>query len=267
MMTILFLGDIVGRVGRNSTLTSLPKLRELHNPDFILANAENSAAGFGITPEIAEDLLSAGIDLLTLGNHAFHRAEICDYLNETSRVIRPANFPPNTPGKGMGLLSKNGKTLAVINLMGRVFVGEYDDPFRTADALLDQLQPSNPDAILVDFHAEATSEKQALAYYLDGRVSAVIGTHTHVQTADSQLLPKGTAYISDVGMCGPTQSIIGMEISTVLKRFLTLMPTRFEVAKGPATLSAVVVKVNEKTRQAQSIEPILWQNINELPGG
>ncbi|MCL6623792.1 MAG: TIGR00282 family metallophosphoesterase [Fimbriimonadales bacterium] len=267
MLTILFLGDIVGRVGRHSALTSLPKLRELYDPDFILANAENAAAGFGITPDIAEELLTAGIDMLTLGNHAFHRPEICEYLNETERVLRPANFPPNTPGKGVGVLSKNGKTLAVLNLIGRVFIGEYDDPFRTADTLLNQIQPSNPHAILIDFHAEATSEKQALAHYLDGRVSAIIGTHTHVQTADNQILPKGTAYISDAGMCGPTQSIIGMEISTVLKRFLTLMPTRFEVAKGPATLSAVVVKVNGTTRQAQSIDRILWQNIPELPGG
>lgn len=265
-MRILFLGDIVGRAGRNAALISLPKLRELYTPDFILANAENAAAGFGITPDIANDLISAGIDMLTLGNHAFHRSEIYDYLNDATCMIRPANFPVGTPGKGWGNISKNGKTLSVINLMGRIFVGEYDDPFRTADAILEQLQPLQPHAILVDFHAEATSEKQAFARYLDGRVSAIIGTHTHVQTADNQILPNGTAYISDVGMCGPAESVIGMEISSVLKRFLTLMPTRFEVAKGPAILSAVLIDVNEQTRKAQSIDRILWQNITELPG-
>ncbi len=257
-MKILFLGDIVGKEGRNTVENFLPSLVETYSPDFIIANAENAAAGIGITPDIADSLLNLGIDLITLGNHTFAKKEAYEYLNKESRIIRPANYPAGVPGKGHVLVKKNQKELAVINLCGRVFMAEYDDPFRCAERLIEEIG-NKP--ILVDFHAEATSEKNALGWYLDGKITAMVGTHTHVQTADERILHKGTAYISDVGMCGSRDSIIGMEKEGVLRRFLTLMPERFEPAVGAGIVSGVVITCNE-TGKAENIERILWKDAN-----
>ncbi len=257
-MKILFLGDIVGKEGRSTVENFLPSLAETYSPDFIIANAENAAAGIGITPDIADSLLKLGIDLLTLGNHTFAKKEIYDYLNNESRIIRPANYPDSVPGKGHAVIKKNQYELAVINLCGRVFMAEYDDPFRCAERLIEEIG-NKP--ILVDFHAEATSEKNALGWYLDGKITAMVGTHTHVQTADERILHKGTAYISDVGMCGSRDSIIGMEKEGVLRRFLTLMPERFEPAVGAGIVSGVVITCNEAGK-AENIERILWKDAN-----
>ncbi|MCH8275131.1 MAG: TIGR00282 family metallophosphoesterase [Armatimonadetes bacterium] len=268
-MRILFLGDIVGKVGRRAVQSCLPSLKETYEPDFVVVNAENSAAGFGVTPRIADELFECGVDGITLGNHAFHRDEIAAYLDERTKIVRPANFPEGTPGRGATVLEKGGLKLGLINLCGRVFMSEYDDPFRAADRLIEELrgrigEPAGESSacILVDFHAEATSEKQAFASYLDGRVSAVIGTHTHVPTADERVLPGGTAYISDAGMCGPMDSIIGMDRQVVLRRFLTLRPARFEVGHGPGVICGVIVDVKEDTGCAQGIERIIWKDVS-----
>ncbi len=254
-MRVLFLGDIVGSPGRSAVLRALPSLQEEFTPDFILVNGENAAAGFGITPDIAEALFEAGVDAITLGNHAFHRSEIADYLDSGKPIVRPANFPPGTPGKGVCLLEKGELRLAVLNACGRTFMDRpYDDPFRCLDELLEPLD--TPTRIL-DFHAEATSEKIAMGWYLDGRVSAVLGTHTHVQTADERILPGGTAYLSDLGMCGPRDSVIGMDVTTILRRMTTLLPHRFEVAKGPTVLSGAVLTLDPKTGSAVGIERLL----------
>jgi len=230
---------------------------ETYRPDFILANGENAAAGIGITPEIAEEMLDWGIDGITLGNHAFAKKEIGTYLEQTTRVIRPANFPSNVPGKGWMRLTKGILQIGVINLCGRIFMAEYDDPFRTADRLIREL---GTNAILIDFHAEATSEKNAFAWYLTGRVSAIVGTHTHVQTADERILDGKTAFITDAGMCGAQESVIGMEPEKVLKRFLTLLPEKFEPATGAGVVNGVVIDV-ENDGTAQHIERVSWKDI------
>lgn len=258
-MRILFLGDIVGKPGRNAVASCLPSLIESYNPDFVIANGENSAAGVGITPEIADELFGRGIDAITLGNHAFNRREIIPKLETDARVLRPANFPDGTPGRGHSVLEKGGKYLGLINLCGRVFMSEYDDPFRRAITIISELGTA---VTLIDFHAEATSEKMAFAWHLDGKVSGVLGTHTHVQTADERILPGGTAYISDVGMCGPMDSIIGMDRDVILRRFLTLMPERFEVAPGRSVICGVVLDVKDDTGRAESIERVQWRDVS-----
>lgn len=252
-MRILFLGDIVGSVGRDAVAAALPTLREAHTPDLIIANGENAAAGLGITPSIADDLFALGVDAITLGNHAFHRSEISTYLDSGKPIVRPANFPPGTPGRGMVLVEKGTVAVAVLNLCGRTFMDRpYDDPFRCADALLE-----DADAVvrIVDFHAEATSEKMAMAWHLDGRVAAVLGTHTHVQTADARILPGGTAFLSDMGMCGPRDSVIGMDTDIILRRMKTLMPLRLEVAKGPGIVCGVLLVVDEELGGATEVQP------------
>lgn len=251
--SILFLGDVVGKPGREAVARELPKLFRAHSPTFVVINGENSAAGVGITPPIAEELFAAGADAITLGNHAFNKREIYEYLDRDRPIVRPANLPPLAPGRGVAVVEKSGIRLAVINLCGRVFLDGYDDPFRSIDAILDEV--NTPHALL-DFHAEATSEKIAMGWYVNGRVSAVVGTHTHVTTADETVLPGGTAYITDVGMCGPMPSVLGMEREIILHRFRSSMPTRFEVADQPGVISGVVIDVQRESGRATAIRRV-----------
>ncbi|GAV23117.1 TIGR00282 family metallophosphoesterase [Carboxydothermus pertinax] len=243
-MNILVLGDIVGRVGRKGVKEVIPKILEKYSVDFIIANGENAAGGNGITPEIAKELFAMGINVLTMGNHTWDKKELFAIINDETRIIRPANYPPGTPGQGYGIFKVKGKSIAVVNLMGRVFMSDLDCPFRKMDELLSELHKA--DYIVVDFHAEATSEKVALGWYLDGKVSLVFGTHTHVPTADERILPGGTAYITDIGMSGPINSVIGVKTNLVLQKFLTQMPQRFESASGPYIVSGIVVKLGQR---------------------
>ncbi|MCM2265942.1 MAG: TIGR00282 family metallophosphoesterase [Desulfuromonadales bacterium] len=256
-MKILFIGDIVGRPGRQMIARHLASLVDRHLIDLVVANAENAAAGFGVTPDVVAELLDAGIDVLTTGNHVWDKKESFPILEQEERILRPANYPPGLPGKGWGVFRTSaGVPVAVVNLEGRVFMNNLDCPFRAADAILDGL-PGSPSIVLVDFHAETTSEKGALGAYLDGRVSAVLGTHTHVQTADERLLPGGTAFISDVGMTGSRDSVIGIRKELSVERFLTQLPVRFEVAKKEPMLCGVIMTVDEPTGRALGIERVL----------
>lgn len=250
-MLILVIGDIVGRPGRQAISESLPGLRQQYGLDMVIANAENAAGGFGLTPETAREILNAGVDVLTSGNHVWAQKEIIPYLDSEMPILRPLNYPPGVPGRGYLII---GKTM-VVNLIGRTFMSNFDCPFRAMDKLLAELE-SRPPVIIVDFHAEATSEKVALGRYLDGRVSAVLGTHTHVGTIDARLLPGGTAYVTDIGMTGPTDSVIGDDTEAVMQRFLTMMPHHLSVGKGKPFLNAIMVEVDEKSGQATSIERI-----------
>lgn len=253
---ILFLGDIVGKPGREAVLKGLPRLQNDLRPLFTIVNGENSAAGLGITPPIAEELLAANIDGITLGNHAFNKREIYPYLETGKPIVRPANLPSKgVPGRGSMLLEKEGVVLWVANLCGRVYMESYDDPFRLVDLLLQEVPTPHR---LIDFHAEATSEKIAFAYHCDGRATAVLGTHTHVATADERVLSGGTATITDVGMSGPANSVLGMDRSIILNRFLTQMPARFEVANESGVISGVVIDVETDTGRALRIERVRW---------
>jgi metallophosphoesterase (TIGR00282 family) len=247
-MRILFIGDIFGSPGRRIVADHLQDIIKAQSIDLAIANAENSAGGFGVTPAIAEDLFKLGIDALTTGNHIWDKREIYDYLDRTSRLLRPANYPPGVPGKGVVIV----KGCAIINLQGRVYMPHTDCPFRAADQILAELDPAIK-VRFVDFHAEVTSEKISMGWYLDGRVSAVIGTHTHVPTADSRILPGGTAYQTDAGMTGPYDSVIGVEKDMILKRFMTAMPVRMEAAKGSVELHSVIIDVDEATGKAAAI--------------
>lgn len=255
IVNILHIGDIVGRPGRRIVENCLPNLCKEHQVDFVVANGENAAGGMGITPDVAEELYNQGIDVITTGNHIWDKKEIISYLELDPRIIRPANYPPGTPGRGIVETMVQEIPLAVINLSGRVFMNTLDCPFRKAEELLADYAGQNS-IIIVDFHAEATSEKQALARFLDGKVSAVVGTHTHVQTADEQILPKGTAYITDVGMTGPIDSVLGVRIELAVKRFLTQMPARFDVAGGPAQLNAVLLSIDTVSGKTISIQRV-----------
>ena len=249
-MRILMIGDVIGKPGRRAVQSIAPLLRQEHGIDLVIANGENTAGGFGLTMDTAYELLDNGVDVLTSGNHIWDQKEIIPYLEEGLPLVRPANYP-DAPGRGT--LIHNG--VMVVNLMGRVFMPPLDCPFRTADKILkDAGTPETPAVIIVDFHAEATSEKQAMGWYLDGRVSAVVGTHTHVGTVDKRVLPKGTAYITDVGMTGPLDSVIGSEIGPVMERFLTGMPKRLTVANGPVMMNSVLIDVDEETGKALAIE-------------
>lgn len=251
-MNILFIGDIFGSPGRRIVSDHLQDIVATNRIDLAIANAENSAGGFGVTPAIAEELFAMGLDVLTTGNHIWDKREISDYLDRQPRLLRPANYPAG-PGKGVYVFrTKSGVDCAIMNLQGRVYMPNTDCPFRKADEILRQLDPSVK-VKFVDFHAEVTSEKVALGWHLDGRVSAVIGTHTHVPTADSRVLPGGTAYQTDCGMTGPYESVIGVEKDIVLQRFLTAMPVRMEAAKGSPELHAVIIDVDEATGRARSI--------------
>ncbi|MBU0610730.1 MAG: TIGR00282 family metallophosphoesterase [Armatimonadetes bacterium] len=255
-MKILFVGDIVGRPGRRALAMALPRLVDKYDCEFVIANGENAAAGFGLSRKVADEIFAAGVDVMTTGNHVWADKEIFQLLGETDRILRPANFPLSNPGFGSGIYAtKSGHTVGVINLIGRIFMDPVESPFLRGDEELAKV--SGADAIIVDFHAEATSEKRALGYYFAGRVSAVIGTHTHVMTCDEEILPGGTAYISDCGMAGPMGTVIGIEKEIALRRFLTGLPERFEVPKaGPALLSAVVVEVSLDNKAALDIQRI-----------
>jgi 2',3'-cyclic-nucleotide 2'-phosphodiesterase len=244
-MRVLFIGDIVGSPGRQIVRDRLADIIEHQHIDLVIANGENSAAGFGITPRIAEELLGNGIDVLTGGNHSWDRKEIFDFIPHEPRLLRPANFPEGNPGSGVYVgTAKNGVKYAVLNLQGRVFLVPNDDPFKKADSELAKLPP-DVEFVLVDFHAETTSEKIGFGWYVDGRVSAVVGTHTHVPTADEHVLPDGTAYITDVGMTGPHEGIIGMERMAIIKKFIDGLPTRFEVATGDVQMNAVLIETDD----------------------
>jgi len=258
-MRVLFLGDVVGRSGRSGVIEALPSLRERYRLDFVVVNGENVAGGFGITEAILVELLDAGADVVTSGNHVFDQRETIAFIERYDRLLRPINYPQGTPGKGVGLFkARNGAEVLVINAMGRVFMADLDDPFRAVEKELEACGlKSSADAILVDFHAEATSEKEAMGFFVDGRASAVIGTHTHVPTADEQILPRGTAYISDVGMCGDFNSVLGMDKEEPLTRFLTKIPGgRFAPALGEATLCGVAIDINDATGLARAIAPL-----------
>jgi metallophosphoesterase (TIGR00282 family) len=250
-MLILTIGDIIGKPGRNTIRELLPDIRRQYGLDLVIANGENVAGGIGLTPRTAEELFDAGVDVLTSGNHIWAQKEIIPFLDGEMPVIRPLNYPPSVPGRGY--LAK--KRTTVVNLIGRTFIGNYDCPFRAMDKLLTELNSKSP-IIIVDFHAEATSEKMAMGRYLDGRVSAVLGTHTHVGTIDTQIFPKGTAYVTDIGMTGPVDSIIGDDIDAVLKRFLDSIPYRLFVSKGRTVFNAVLVEVDDNTGKALKIERI-----------
>jgi len=256
MTRLLFIGDIVGRPGRDLVKRGVAGLVAHHQIDLVIANVENAAAGFGVTPDIADDFLAHGVHVMTGGNHTWDKKEIFPYFALQPRLIRPANLPPGAPGRGVYVArTGNGVPVAVVNLMGRVFMTAIDDPFRV---VVDEVDAIRHEALIVfvDFHAEATSEKVAMGWHLDGRVTAVVGTHTHVQTADERVLPRGTAYITDVGMTGPHDSVIGVERGPILQRFLTAMPQRFETATENPRLNGVIITANESTGRAESIERV-----------
>lgn len=251
-MNILMVGDVFGEPGRTALARLLPRIRQEHAIDLAVVNVENAAAGFGLTPPMARQFLEQGADVMTSGNHIWDRKEIVEYITRENLLLRPANFPAGTPGVGHVTVKAGPHRVAVLNLMGRVFMASIDCPFRAADEILPDLRRETP-VILVDMHCEATSESQAMGWYLDGRVSAVIGTHRHVQTADERVLPGGTAYITDVGMTGPTEGVIGVDRDLIIQRFVSQMPVRFEPAKGPAALHAVVITVDPETGRASGI--------------
>ncbi len=254
-MNILVIGDIIGSAGRNAIKALLPKLTKKYSLDLIVANGENAAASFGITEKIAEELFSRGIDVITSGNHIFDKKDIIEYLCKNDRLLRPANYSVHVPGVGSVVLSTKSGKVAVINISGRVFMDPLRCPFETVSDELERL-PDDTKIIIVDFHAEATSEKVCMGWYLDGKVSAVVGTHTHIPTADETLLPKGTGYITDLGMTGPYDSVIGVKKEAALEKFLTFMPKRFETAKGDVRLCGVVVKVDNDSGKCLEIERV-----------
>jgi metallophosphoesterase (TIGR00282 family) len=253
-MKVLFIGDVVGKPGRNAAAALVPKLRRERGIDLVIANGENSAHGAGLTASTVRMLLENGVDVVTSGDHVWDQKEIYEVIERELRLLRPLNLPPAAPGRGSTIVHVGDKTaVAVMNLIGRVYLPNNDCPFRAAQTEVARLRPQT-NVIIVDFHAEATSEKIAMGRFLDGQVSAVLGTHTHVTTADEQILPKGTAYITDVGMCGPHDSVLGRDVDAVLKRFLTQMPQRLEVASGNVILCGVILDLDEDSGRAHSIE-------------
>lgn len=258
-MRLLFLGDVVGRAGRKAVVEHLPYLRDRYQIDFTILNGENSAGGFGITEKIFHELRDAGADVITTGNHVWDQRETLDFISREDRLLRPLNFPDQTPGKGANIFSAaNGARILIINAMGRVFMQDLDCPFIAID---DQLAAcplrEEADVIFIDFHAEATSEKQAMGHFVDGRASCVVGTHTHVPTADAQILPKGTGYISDVGMCGDYDSVLGMEKSEPIQRFITRIPGgRFQPAMGDVTICGLAMQINDRSGLTEMIGPV-----------
>ncbi len=256
-MRLLFLGDVIGRPGRRAVALALRRLRAQGAVDFVVANAENAARGKGVTAKVAEELRDAGVDVLTSGNHVWQHREILPYLRENERLLRPANFAPGVPGRGWTVRqARSGQPVGVVNLIGRVFMGPADCPFRAAEAIVPEVA-REARVILVDMHGEATSEKVAMGRFLDGRVSAVLGTHTHVQTADETILPAGTAYLTDAGMCGPEDSVLGMRTGPVVGRFLDQLPVRFEVSEqGPVLVQGALVEIDDGTGRATQIARI-----------
>jgi metallophosphoesterase (TIGR00282 family) len=255
-MRILFIGDIVGKAGRNAIREVLQKVVTDYGIEFTIANGENAAGGMGITPPIALEILDEGVDVLTSGNHIWAKKEIIPFLDEESRILRPANYPTQVPGRGRGVFAlSNGQQVGVLNLEGRVFMKHLDCPFRVAEKEIEILRKQS-NMIIVDFHAEATSEKVAMGWFLNGKVSAVLGTHTHVQTSDERILDGGTAYITDVGMTGPLDSVIGIRKEVALERLLTQIPWKFDVAIGEIELQGVVLEVDQKTGKSKGIQRI-----------
>ena len=258
-MNLLVIGDIVGRPGRQAVRNLLPDIVRQYNIEFTIANAENASGGRGLSREVMHELLGAGIDVLTMGNHVWDNKEILSFIDDEARLIRPANYPSPCPGQGYHVYQAGfNQKIAVINVSGRVFMPALDCPFRTAEQIITNLP--EVDYIIIDFHAEATSEKQAFGYYFDGKVSAVLGTHTHIQTADERILPEGTAYITDLGMTGPIESVLGMDRHLVINKFLSQRPVRFEVAKGPSQLQGVILELDEQTRRVAHIGRISHKN-------
>lgn len=256
-MKILAIGDVIGKIGCTFLREKLPQLKKIRQIDVVIANGENSSDGNGITPASAEYLFTSGVDVITTGNHAFRRKESYDLYDNCEYLIRPANFPNGTtPGKGMTLLDMGKIQIAVINLMGTAYLEPLDCPFKEADRLIAQAKEANAKIIIVDFHAEATGEKRAMGYYLDGRVSAMFGTHTHVQTADATILPQGTGYITDVGMTGPIDSVLGVKPEIIIKKFIEKLPQRFEIATGDCKLNCVLMEIDDKTGKTVNIEAI-----------
>jgi metallophosphoesterase (TIGR00282 family) len=256
-MRLLFLGDVVGRPGRRAVQRILPVLIAREQVEFVIANCENAAGGKGVDPDSAEELLDAGVDVLTSGNHVWQHPSIVPYMNESRRLLRPLNFPRGVPGAGWAVHGNRRAPapVGVLNLIGRVFMGPADCPFRAAEEAVEELR-RQAKVILVDMHGEATSEKVAMGRFLDGKVSAVVGSHTHIQTADEEVLPGGTAYLTDAGMCGPESSILGVKSEQVLRRFLTQMPTRFEVAAGPVIVQGALIDVDPTTGQATAVRRV-----------
>jgi 2',3'-cyclic-nucleotide 2'-phosphodiesterase len=255
-MRVLIIGDIVGEPGRKAVFRHIDRIRQERGIDLAIGNAENAAGGFGVTPEVVKELFDLGLDVLTTGNHVWDKREALDLIRTEKRLLRPANYPEGAPGLGSGVFSTpKGDRVGVVQVMGRVFMPQTDCPFRAATREVARLKRETPH-VIVDMHAEATSEKVAMGWHLDGQASAVLGTHTHVQTADARVLPGGTGYITDVGMTGPLDGVIGMKRDLVLARFLTGMPKRLAVASGPAVLSAVVVELAEETGRCRRIEPL-----------
>ncbi|MHB9023953.1 MAG: TIGR00282 family metallophosphoesterase [Armatimonadota bacterium] len=258
-MRILFIGDIVGKPGRKAVARILPSWRAQYQPDVIIANGENAAAGMGITAGVADELFELGIQVVTLGNHTFHHKEAAALLEAEPRLLRPLNYPPGVPGRGYGFFPAGEATVAVVSLMGRVFMDAIDDPFQGINTLLPLLREQTP-CILIDMHAEATSEKAAVAWMVDGRASAVIGTHTHVPTADERILPGGTAFITDVGMAGPYNSILGVKTETIVRRFLTHMPMKFDLGEDPVIVCAVLLEIDStegRTNQITRLQEVI----------
>ena len=253
-MKILFIGDIVGKPGRRAVLRLLNNIKDLYQIDFVIANAENASGGFGVTPDVLRELFDYGIDLLTSGNHIWDKSEIIPKFDTEKYLLRPANYPKENPGTGSAIFQTTaGENIGVLNLMGRVFMNSIDCPFKTALKEVKKIK-AKTDIIVIDIHAEATSEKMAMGWFFDGKVSAVIGTHTHIQTADERVLPEGTAYITDVGMTGAMDSIIGMNKDIIIERFLTQRPQRFKVAKRDIQLNAVIIDINPKTGKSNGIQ-------------
>ncbi len=251
-MKTLIIGDICGRSGRQTAAHFIPLLRQKYAIDVIIANGENAAGGTGLTRPVYNELLAMGIDIITSGNHIWDKKEIFSFIDTADKIVRPANYPPGTPGRGYYLLSVNNLTLAIISLAGRTFMPPVDCPFRTVDLLLNELH-CHADLFVVDFHAEATSEKMALAWYLDGKISCMAGTHTHIQTADERILPSGTAYISDIGMVGPWNSVLGVDKDLVIQKFITGLPVKFSLAHGPGIFNAILVDIDENNKKATEI--------------
>lgn len=252
-MNIMMIGDICGQPGRRTAAHFIPLLKEKYNLNLIIANGENSAGGVGITANVLKELFSMGIDSITTGNHVWDKKEVFDFIDLESNLIRPANYPPGTPGRGYHILSVQGRNVAIINLLGRVFMPPIDCPFRTASEILSEIKDTC-EVMIIDFHAEATSEKLSLGWYLDGQVSCIAGTHTHIQTADERILPQGTAYISDIGMVGTLNSVLGVDKESVIKKFLTGLPTRFTVATGNESIfCAIIIKIDPSSNKVNEI--------------
>jgi 2',3'-cyclic-nucleotide 2'-phosphodiesterase len=255
-MKVLYIGDIMGEPGRRAVARIVPRLVSQRKIDVVIGNGENAAGGFGITPELAEELFAVGLSAITTGNHAWDKKEILDYFPRERRLLRPANYPEGVPGQGSVVVqAKNGEELAILQLMGRAYMPTLDCPFQVAKREMTRLR-KHVAAVLVDMHAEATSEKMAMGHYLDGEATAVVGTHTHVQTADEQILPRGTAYLTDIGMTGPLHGVIGVKKELAIEKFLTGMPRRFEVAAGPTVFCAVLIELDARIGKALSVERV-----------